>query len=163
VGGVTGRIYPTPDPIGQGALRLTNGDYQAGSNGDYQTGAVITKDVYPTTKGVQITWTSVTYGGDNNNGTGADGMTFFLADGGADATHQNAVSVGATGGSLGYSCSNGNPVADGVYGGYLGIGIDEYGNFSNKGDTTSTGPGAKANRISLRGSGSTNWKWLNAN
>src|SRR5262249_50817778 len=42
------------------------------------------------------------------------------------------------------------------------IGIDEYGNFSNSGDTTSTGPGAKANRISLRGSGSTNWKWLNA-
>jgi len=163
VGGVTGRIYPTPDPIGQGALRLTNGDTTNGSNGDYQTGAVITKDVYSTTKGVQITWTSVTYGGDNNNNTGADGMTFFMADGGTDSAHQNPVTVGATGGSLGYSCSNGNPVADGVYGAYLGIGIDEYGNFSNKGDTTSTGPGAKANRISLRGAGSTNWAWLNAN
>jgi type IV pilus assembly protein PilY1 len=162
VGGVTGRIYPTPDPIGQGALRLTNGDTTTGSNGDYQTGAVITKDIFSTTKGVQVTWTSVTYGGDKNNTTGADGMTFFLADGGTDAAHAIPATVGATGGSLGYSCSNGNPVADGVYGGYLGIGIDEYGNFSNSGDTTNTGPGAHANRISLRGSGNTNWKWLNA-
>jgi type IV pilus assembly protein PilY1 len=163
VGGVTGRIYPTPDPVGQGALRLTNGDTTTGSNGDYTTGAIVSDFIFPTSQGVQVTWTSVTYGGDGNNGTGADGMTFFLADGGTDTAHANPASVGATGGSLGYSCSNGNPVADGVYGGYLGIGIDEYGNFSNSSDTTSTGPGASANRISLRGSGSTNWKWLNAN
>jgi type IV pilus assembly protein PilY1 len=161
VGGVTGRIYPTPDPIGKGALRLTNGDYQSnGGNGDYQTGTILYNGTpFPTSKGVQVTWTSVTYGGDNNNGTGADGMTFFLADGAANTSYQ----TGGTGGSLGYSCSNGNPVANGVYGGYIGIGIDEYGNFSNSSDTTSTGPGAHANRISVRGSGSTNWFWLNAN
>jgi type IV pilus assembly protein PilY1 len=162
VGGVTGRIYPTPDPIGQGALRLTNGEYQSGgSNGGYTTGALISNFIFPTTQGIQVTWTSVTYGG--GGGTGADGMTFFLADGGTDSAHQNPVTVGATGGSLGYSCSNGNPVADGLYGAYLGIGIDEFGNFSSASDNTSTGPGAHAGRISVRGSGSTNWTWLNAN
>jgi type IV pilus assembly protein PilY1 len=167
VGGVTGTVYPTPDPIGKGALRLTNGDTtQDGSNGDYQTGAVLTHSTYPSNQGVQVTWTSVTYGGDGNSGTGADGMTFFIADGSAGET------TGGLGGSVGYSCSNGNSDpsglttqgADGVNGAYLGIGIDEYGNFSNPGDATSTPVnGARAaNRISLRGSGSTNWAWLNA-
>src|SRR6478752_2954938 len=41
VGGVTGRLGSTGDPVGSGALRLTNGDTRlGGTNGNDQTGAV---------------------------------------------------------------------------------------------------------------------------
>ncbi|MGS0741687.1 hypothetical protein ACVBEF_07610, partial [Glaciimonas sp. GG7] len=61
VGGVSGRL---PDPVGQGALRLTNGDTTAnGSNGNSQTGSVISTTPFPTNQGVQVTFSTVTYGG----------------------------------------------------------------------------------------------------
>ncbi|RYH71104.1 MAG: pilus assembly protein PilY [Alcaligenaceae bacterium] len=147
VGGVTGRL---PDTVGSGALRLTNGDTtNNGSNGDNQNGAVVSTATFPTNQGLEVTFKTVTYGGDGNNGTGADGISFFLADGTKPA------SVGGLGGSLGYSCSNVNGQYNGVVGGYIGVGIDEYGNFANAGDNTNTGTGFQAGRISLRGAGST--------
>lgn len=155
-----------PDTVGTGALRLTNGDVtKDGSNGDNQTGAVVSNFTFPTNQGIQVTFATVTYGGDGNNGTGADGISFFLADGAQQPT------VGGLGGSLGYSCSNGNASYDGVVGAYIGIGIDEYGNFANPGDNTNTGPGSngtatgdnfKAGRIALRGAGNTAFAWLSA-
>ena len=182
VGGVTGRL---PDAPGYGALRLTNGDIAekrhgvntgSGTNAIFQTGAVVSNFTFPTHRGLRVSFTTVTYGGNNLDGHGADGMSFFLADG------SRPVDVGAPGGSLGYSCKNlligfdratgsfdaipGNPLDvpdmyDGVDGGYLGIGIDEYGNFANPADNTDTGPGFKAGRISLRGAGDTRWARLN--
>lgn len=148
VGGTTGRL---PDAVGSGALRLTNGDTTSGSNGNSQNGAVVSNFTFPTNQGLQVTFTTVTYGGNGFGGTGADGIGFFLADGAQPAT------VGGLGGSLGYSCSNVNGVYDGVAGGYIGLGIDEYGNFTNGGDNTSSGIGAGAGRIGLRGAGNTNW------
>ncbi len=82
--------------------------------------------------------------------------------------------LGAVGGSLAYSCSNGNTPYDGLNGGYLGLGIDEYGNFLNgtnlvagytgnvaTGDNTAYGYGYKGGRIGLRGAGSISWAALN--
>lgn len=165
VGGVNGTL---PDAVGQGALRLTNGDTTTGSNGNNQTGAVVSNFTFPTNQGLQVTFTTVTYGGNayknaSKQASGADGISFFLADGSKPAT------VGALGGSLGYSCSNGNPTYDGVQGGYIGVGIDEFGNFSNSNDNTSSGAnanggaGAIPSRISLRGAGNTNWANLSTN
>lgn len=148
VGGATGWL---PDKVGTGALRLTNGARHWDKHSNYQNGAVVSNFTFPMDEGLQVTFATVTYGGNAFSGTGADGISFFLADGSQPA------SVGASGGALGYSCSNGNPVSDGVRGGYIGIGIDEYGNFSNAQDTTSTGPGPRRNRISIRGAGNTNW------
>ena len=157
VGGHTGTL---PDTSGNGALRLTNGDpYSGGSNGDQQTGAIISNFTYSATQGLNITWTTVTYGGDNLSNHGADGMSFFLSDGAKSPTV-----AGGSGGSLGYSCSNKNPVWDGLVGGYMGVGVDEYGNFPNGStqnsdgtytvnDNTASGPGAHAGNISLRGAG----------
>ena len=153
VGGVSGRL---PDPIGQGALRLTNGDTTSGSNGNNQTGSVVSTAPFPTSQGVQVTFTTATYGGNGySNGisgnagkSGADGIAFFLMDGTKDP------SIGSYGGSLGYSCSQGKNPGDGVDGGYLGVAIDEYGNFSNKGDSTSDGNGPNPGTIVVRGSGS---------
>ena len=182
VGGTTGRL---PDAPGGGALRLTNGDIGlkvkgantlAGTNAVFQTGAVVSNFTFPTNQGMRLTFTSMTYGGNGLDGHGADGMSFFLTDG------SRPINVGAAGGSLGYACKNqlfgfdratgnfdafpGNPLDipethDGINGGYLGIGIDEYGNFANPADSTDTGPGFRPERITLRGAGDTRWERLN--
>lgn len=117
--------------VGQGALLLTPAS-------NMQTGAILSAfPPFPLSQGIQITFTTYTFGG-NNGGTahnGADGIVFFLTDGTKDApTH-----AGGSGGSMGYGCSNGNKDAGGIAYGYLGLGIDEFGNFLNSGDNGSEG------------------------
>ncbi len=145
------------DTPGTGALRLTNG----GSQGRNENGAIFSNWTFPSNQGLQVTFTTYTYGGNgfgNNSGeaSGADGIGFYLMDG---ATNPN---LGAFGGSLGYSCSNVNAVYNGMIGAYLGLGIDEYGNFSNSGDNTATGAGPAPGDIVLRGGGNINWSYLTA-
>lgn len=236
VGGQNGVL---PDTVGNGALRLTNGDTTVnGNNGNNQTGAVLSNFTFPSNQGVQVTFTTVTYGGNaykNASGqlSGADGIAFFLMDGntianftgsiGTSSKKKNstltvttvtsgvitigqtlsgpnvtagtkitgftsgtaggvgvytvsssqyvpsgtltatALATGSFGGSLGYSCSNTNSPYPGLLGGYVGVGMDEYGNFSNPGDNTATGPGAGPSRVSVRGAGSITWGWLTQN
>ena len=168
-GGYTGTL---PDPVGNGALRFTNGNNSGGgfANGYNQAGGVISNFTFPSGQGLQITFTTMTYRGNSGGagGDGADGISFFLMDGA-----YNAYDLGAFGGSLGYTCSNANndptPRADGtrrqydgLIGGYLGLGIDEYGNFLNAGDNTASGYGYQPGRIGLRGTGNIAWNWLTA-
>ena len=165
VGGVTGTL---PDPVGQGALRLTNGDTTLnGSNGNNQTGAVVSTVPFPATQGIQVTFSTRTYGGNGyTNGSsqksGADGITFFLLNGGTPSSPATP-SIGAYGGSLGYSCAQGKNPANGVVKGYLGVGIDEFGNFINPGDNTASGPGVSPGYVGVRGAGDISWTSLNAN
>jgi type IV pilus assembly protein PilY1 len=168
-GGDTGTL-PDTAANGGGALRFTN-------RGN-ENGAILSNFNFPlSSSGLAVSFTTVTYEGDSggSGGDGADGISFFL---------QNAIytpDVGAFGGSLGYTCSNTNNDTtlrastglqrgyDGLAGGYIGLGIDEYGNFLNSGDNTSTGDTAASGsgqfqpgRIGLRGPGSTLWSYLNA-
>ncbi|NJR59480.1 MAG: type I secretion C-terminal target domain-containing protein [Cyanobacteria bacterium CRU_2_1] len=48
----------------------------------------------------------------------------------------------------------------GLLGGYLGVGVDEFGNFSNPTEGRVGGPGQKADSIAIRGSQATNYKYL---
>lgn len=113
-GGVTGSL---PDPNGNGALRLTN-------NTSNRAGYAIYTANIPTANGLDITFDYYAYGGN-----GADGSTFMLIDGAANPT-----APGGRGGSLGYA-----PLIDsvmgfnepGIAGGYLAVGLDDYGNFVN--------------------------------
>ncbi len=141
-----------PDPVGSGALRFTNG-YPYGYS---ENGAIVSQNTFPTGAGVQVTFKTVTYRGNSagGGGDGADGMSFFLMDGAV------APNLGAYGGSLGYTCSNVNPPFNGAVGAYIGLGIDEYGNFLNPGDNTASGPGYQWGRIGLRGVGNVAWSWL---
>ena len=154
----------TGDPIGQGALRFTNWYNQAGS-------IISSGTPFPTGTGIQVVFKTVTYDGDRGGagGDGADGMAFFLMDGSLPP-----YDTGAFGGSLGYTCANNNNDNtlradgtvrgyDGLVGGYIGLGIDEYGNFLNPGDNTASGPGYQPGRIGLRGAGSISFGWLNTN
>ena len=143
------------DTPGFGALRFTNGC----ANGTcyyHQNGAIISTAPFPSNQGIQVTFTTYTYGGDNSGGHGADGIGFYLLNG------TQAPNIGAWGGSLGYSCSNTNPPYNGMAGAYLGLGIDEYGNFLNQGDNTATGYGYVPGRIGLRGYGNINLAALQA-
>ncbi len=129
------------DPTGQGWLRLTS----AAGN---QAGSAIYNTAFSSNDGINVTFQYATYGG-----SGADGITFYLIDGATALP-----TVGAPGGSLGYSYNTDSPVAPGVTNGYVGIGFDEYGNFSNAryGACNPSCPGRQANRVAVRGSGTLN-------
>ena len=160
------------DNAGYGALRLT----PAVNN---QTGAILSNFTFPLNQGLQVTFTTYTYGGDSGGtaGDGADGITFFMTDG----TKPVPSTAGALGGSLGYSCSNLNSKYEGLANAYLGLGIDEFGNFLNSGDNTNTGvvnthysgntslgsntwynsgQQYQPMRIGLRGAGNLTWAYL---
>jgi MSHA biogenesis protein MshQ len=78
-----------------------------------------------------------------HGGNGADGMAVVLSD--ARVTPQ----PGAFGGPLGYGFK---PEVNGFAGGWLGVGIDEYGNFSGEGGATNKG--RRKQSVAVRGSGS---------
>jgi type IV pilus assembly protein PilY1 len=160
---VSGQVV---DPAGSGALRFTNGSQNiAGSMkyGHNERGAILSNFTIPSNAGIQVTFKTVTYHGDSGGAgsDGADGISFFLQDG------NQSPGLGAFGGSLAYSCANNNIPYDGLTGGYIGLGIDEYGNFLNgtnlvvgyggtnvaTGDNSAYGYGYKPGRIGLRGAG----------
>jgi uncharacterized repeat protein (TIGR01451 family) len=128
---------PSIDPAGQGWLRLT------GTGEDEQGLALDVSQTFSANVPVTLRFSYVSWGG-----TGADGITVFLYD-----STEN-MSGAAAGGGLGYC---------GGAGGYLAIGLDEYGNFSNPGDrcgAASGGPGAEPQSLVLRGPLSANDQYV---
>jgi type IV pilus assembly protein PilY1 len=173
------------DTAGSGALRLTNGCVGGSSVGPCyynQNGAIISQVPFSSNQGIQVTFTTYAYSGNRGGGAadGADGIGFYLIDpsklpsSNSGGTTTYSPQIGAWGGSLGYSCSNVNYNYNGMLGGYIGLGMDEYGNYLNgayeagyTGDNTNTGQQATSTnggngqqyqpqRIGLRGYGNVN-------
>ncbi|MEG3977488.1 DUF4347 domain-containing protein, partial [Microcoleus sp. herbarium8] len=149
------------DPEGQGTLRLTSNAFQ-------QSAFVIYNNPISATEGLKLTFDFFAY----NRGTvpfpppqgdgtllGADGISFFLIDGTATPTK-----AGGYGGSLGYAQNTNNPASPGIVGGYLGVGLDEFGNYSNPTAGRVGGMGQRPDAVGLRGKESTtpaeNYKFL---
>lgn len=130
---------PSIDAAGSGWLRLTD-------TGGTEKGLAF-NDAFSFAGNVPVTveFNYVSWGG-----TGADGMTLFLYD----STTASPMAGALTGGGLGYC---------GGAGGYLAIGIDEYGNFSNPADKCSSasgGPGPRPESLVIRGPASASDAWV---
>ncbi|MCS0541532.1 MSHA biogenesis protein MshQ [Aeromonas veronii] len=129
----------TPSIV-SGRLRLT----QAAGN---QSTSTTYQRLFPAANNlVTITFNHYAYGGN-----GADGMAVVLSD--ATVTPQ----PGAFGGPLGYGFKPGIP---GFAGGWLGVGLDEFGNYSGEGGTTNVGQRRQSVVIRGSGSGTAGYRYL---
>jgi uncharacterized repeat protein (TIGR01451 family) len=125
---LTGNAFlsaPSIDPAGSGWLRLT------AAATDEKGVALYTGGSFVGAQPLVMKFNYVSWGGD-----GADGISLFLYDSTQD------MSGAQNGGGLGY-CQGA--------GGYLGIGLDEYGNFSTGNRCTSGGPAFTPESLVIRG------------
>jgi hypothetical protein len=145
-------VAPTATPVGCGnipfSLWTLIGDAQVDPDPDWvrltstannQAGGALSPTAFDPSAGFTARFSYADYGG-----TGADGICVAFFDG---ATASPA--LGPSGGALGYSADGGQP---GLTNAYLGVGLDEYGNFSNPTDNPD-GPGQQPQYFVLRGSG----------
>lgn len=157
-GGIGGNPAFQLDSPGQGALRLTN------SLADQST-FVLFDNPIGSRQGLTVSFEFYSYGG-TTNPFRADGISFFLLDGQVSPTQ-----AGAFGGSLGYAQKNAtatSPFVPGLEGAYVGIGFDEYGNFSSTTDSaadlTPIRTGGAASRIqdsiAVRAGANTNYQYV---
>ncbi len=123
------------DPVGNGWLRLTPSTTN-------QLGYGIVNATFPSTLGVLVDFEYTAW---RTSSSGADGFSVFLYD--ASVLSFN---IGGTGGSLGYAQNTLNP-SPGLSGGYIGIGVDEFGNYSSNVNGKIGGPGNTPNAVAVRG------------
>ncbi|MEU7021489.1 hypothetical protein ABZ990_12625 [Streptomyces sp. NPDC046203] len=147
---------PPNNAAPDGFLRLTDASH-------FQSAAVLYNHAIPAGHGLDVSFDQYQYGS-TTPVRPADGISFFLVDGAASLTHP-----GAFGGSLGYAqLREGNnpslPMQPGVDHGYLGVGLDVYGNYFGDGEARGNGcaqrsptfeawPPPAPNMITLRGPG----------
>ncbi len=109
---------PTSDSSGSGALQLT-------TNANNQVGSVFNTTSLPTNRGLDVQFDSYQF--TPSTTSRADGISFSLSA--ANPASPSAPSAtGQLGGALGYST---NQSGAGIPDGYLGVGLDVYGNYLN--------------------------------
>ncbi|WP_279488752.1 DUF6701 domain-containing protein [Aeromonas veronii] len=143
---VVKRTSGTFDPkIVSGRLRMTEASGNQATSATYQR-------LFPAANNlVEVTFRYYAWSPNWWN-TGGDGLAVILSD--ATVTPQ----PGSFGGALGYAQrNNGTP---GFAGGWLGVGLDEYGNFSNGNEGKVGGPGFRAQAIAIRGGVGSSYRYL---
>lgn len=135
---VSGGFTPT---ITSNRLRLT--DAQTNES----TGVTFQRLFPGANNRVQVTFRYYGYSGTTPP---ADGIAITLSD--ASITPQ----PGGFGGSLGYATRGGT--VPGFAGGWLGVGLDEYGNYSST-ESGPLGPASRAQSVAIRGS-APNYNWV---
>ena len=138
-------------------MRLTSRSF------DQSTFAIYNSQV-PVSSGLKIVFDIFAYNGTSRppipaNLTG-DGISFFLIDGTVTPTK-----AGGFGGSLGYA-QNSDETQSGLLGGYLGIGFDEFGSFSNSNEGRVGGNPPNQispDSVTLRGSEARQYQFLTSN
>ncbi len=131
------------DASGAGALQLTP---PLGS----QSGFIVTNATFPTSAGLVVTFTDYSFAGSQHSG---DGLAMFFSD----ASQAEPSRAGQAGASLAYAQATTGP---GLASAYLGIGLDEYGNFSTSQFGHQGGPAHIPETIAVRGSARTNWQYI---
>lgn len=139
------------DKVGDGWLRLTEAEI-------FQAGYAVVRQSFPSKLGVLIDLEYKIWRDKSEKiYTGADGFSIFLFD----AKAYKNFHIGGFGGSLGYAP---HILEDsiGLSGGFVGIGIDEFGNYSNPTEGRTGGVGFQPNSIGVRGP-QPNYAWLTGN
>jgi hypothetical protein len=134
---------PAMNTAGNGALRLTG-------NGASLVGTAFNTTSLPTAQGLHVRFNTFQWNG--ISAKGADGISFILAA--TDpANPAPPAATGPNGGSLGYSATQ--PSTPGVSYGYLGFGLDVFGNFQSSGFGGSDCPASSPveQSITVRGPG----------
>lgn len=130
------------DPNGSGYLRLTS----AATN---QKGYLYVQQAFPTGLGIIADFEYTTWRSTNDGFFGADGFSVFLFDG---AVTEANFKLGGYGGSLGYATYSSPANTTGLSGGYIGLGMDEYGNYARAAENRNGGTAnVVPNAIVLRG------------
>jgi Bacterial Ig-like domain (group 3) len=128
------------DAAGNGVLRFTD-------NKTFEASGIIYNSSVPLVKGLVATFNAYQWGG-----TGADGISFDLAVAPPTPTH-----LGSNGGGLGYAMDPGVSGSVGLPGGYLGIGLDTFGTYTNAQNPNQcpqvTASGPTRNWVTVRGPG----------
>jgi hypothetical protein len=127
------------DPDGDGWLRLT-------PLNTYQLGYVITDKSFPAISGVTIEFDFKVHG--KLTGGQGDGFCVFLIN--SKKSAGKFTQGGAAGGGLGFADGQNKTGARPTY---IGVGIDEYGNFSNKNEGLKNGPRSTVHAVVI-GTGS---------
>lgn len=129
---------------GSGVLRLTNANQS-------EEGGVLTSLSVPASNGLDATFDSYQYAGSSPP---ADGIGFVIsAENPADPVAP--ANIGEPGGDLGYSAAGG---PGGLADGYLGVGLDVFGNYTNpnfdgNGCTDPSWAGFTPGEVTVRGPG----------
>lgn len=133
------------DPLGSGWLRLTSDEMK-------RQGYAIIDESFPSTRGVLVDFEYKSWRTKDGKikGSGGDGISVFLYDG---SITKERFKLGSYGGALGYG--PGDKIL-GVTGGYIGVGLDEFGNFVNMSNGTPNREGKFQQNVSLRGKITTN-------
>lgn len=144
--GPPGSVPVPPDPRNAGWLAFTQLLSQS------SLGMVQYAKQIPLAHGLTVTFTYACWGGGHYQyygpNSGADGLSFYLRTAPATTT-----TPGGGGGDLGYA---------GMPGAYLGIGLDEQGNFASpvgNDINTHTGPGAITDTVTIRGAAPA-YRWI---
>ncbi len=153
VGGNALLTSGTIDAPGDGWLRLTGVSQN-------QAGYLYINEAFPTNLGVLINFDYLAWKPNNNfTSNGADGICMILWDGAVP------FNVGAFGGGLGYTPGDTTIPVPGVQGAYMGVGLDELGNFSNpsrflNNATLLGGPGIRPDAIVIRDCADSNYFYV---
>jgi FtsP/CotA-like multicopper oxidase with cupredoxin domain/3-polyprenyl-4-hydroxybenzoate decarboxylase len=131
------------DAAGSGALELTQ-------SGGSRFGMAIAATPLSTANGLQITFNDYAFHGTT---PGSEGVALFLTD----ASKPLPVAPGQAGGGMGYA---GTSTGAGVANGYVGVGFDEFGSFSNTAGGFNGGPGIVPETIAVRGSAATQYQYI---
>jgi hypothetical protein len=147
-GGIPGCNWKSPDPSGSGALRLTG-------NSKSENGFALDQNALDTGQGADIRFDMYQYKSLDKK-PGADGISFFLVNGDSTPTKP-----GQYGRALGYAATGTGSDQQGLANAIVGIGFDEFGNFSVAGAGHLGGPAKPVpGAVVARGAASTQYAYL---